>query len=130
MPMRTDCKNYESRTYPSGDSVRKCNLDLAPEAPWRCPENCPAYEMRLVDAGWTWGDLNRQGSPKEPPLTEESAALLDHAEDIVNSIGPEILEEFKRLEEQRSKSRSLLGRFPRPKGNKGNKGNKGKKKRR
>ena len=32
MPMRTECKNFESRTYPSGDTVRKCNLDLAPDS--------------------------------------------------------------------------------------------------
>jgi hypothetical protein len=121
--MRTECKHYESRTYPSGESVRKCNLDLAPEAPWRCPDDCPAFAFRLVDAGWNWGGLNRQADPPEPPLNEDTAALLDHAEDIVNAIGPEILDEFKRLDEQRSKSRSLLGRFPHPKG-------KGKKKKR
>jgi hypothetical protein len=119
--MRTDCKNYESRTYPSGESVRKCNLDLAPEAPWRCPENCPAYERRLVDVGWAWGDLNRAPDPKEPPLNEDTAALLDEAEDVVNAIGPEILDEFQRLDEQRSKPKSILGRLPRPKGNKGRK---------
>ena len=28
MPMRTECKHYESRTYANGDAVRKCNLDL------------------------------------------------------------------------------------------------------
>ena len=119
--MRTDCKNYESRTYPSGDSVRKCNLDLAPEAPWRCPENCPAYERRLVDVGWAWGDLNRQGDPAEPPINEATAALLDHAEDIVNTVGPEVLEEFRRLDEQRSKPKSILGRLPRPKGSRSRK---------
>jgi hypothetical protein len=119
--MRTNCKHYESRTYPSGDSVRKCNLDLAPEAPWRCPENCPAFAPRLVDVGWTWGDLNRQPQSAEPPIGEDTAALLDHAEDVVNAIGPEVLEEFRRLDEQRSKSRSLLGRFPRPKGKPGRK---------
>ena len=49
MPMREECKNFESRTYPDGETVRKCNLDLAPEAPWRCPESCPKYERRLAD---------------------------------------------------------------------------------
>src|SRR5918996_2822449 len=111
--MRTDCKNYESRTYPSGDSVRKCNLDLAPEAPWRCPENCPAYATRLVDVGWSWGDLNRQPAPKEPPkLDEDAAALLDHAEDIVNAVGPEMLEEFRRFDQQRSRRSRWLDRLP------------------
>src|SRR5437762_213294 len=35
MPMRVDCKYYESRTYSSGEVVRKCRIDLAPEAPCR-----------------------------------------------------------------------------------------------
>ena len=30
--MREECKFFESRTYPNGDAVRKCDLDLAPEA--------------------------------------------------------------------------------------------------
>jgi len=46
MPMRQDCKFFESRTYPNGDTVRKCDLDLAPEAPWRCPENLNVYIKR------------------------------------------------------------------------------------
>ena len=57
MPMRTECKHFESRSYPNGDTVRKCNLDLAPDAPWRCPENCARYERRLADAAWTHGSL-------------------------------------------------------------------------
>ena len=44
--MRTDCKHYESRTYQSGDVVRKCRIDLAPEAPWQCPADCAGYERR------------------------------------------------------------------------------------
>ena len=35
--MRQDCKHYESRTYPNGETVRKCDLDLAPEAQVGCP---------------------------------------------------------------------------------------------
>src|SRR3546814_15216072 len=31
MPMRQDCKHFESRTYRNGETVRKCDLDLAPE---------------------------------------------------------------------------------------------------
>lgn len=114
--MRTNCKHYESRTYATGESVRKCNLDLAPEAPWRCPEDCPAFAVRLVDTGWTYGPLAHTKGPETPPLDEHSAALLDEAEDIVNAVGPEILAEFKRLDEQRS--RKWLGRLPHPKGKK------------
>ena len=43
MPMRVDCRNYESRTYANGEVVRKCRIDLAPEAPWRCPDDCPGF---------------------------------------------------------------------------------------
>jgi len=28
MAMRTECKNYESRTYANGEVVRKCRIDL------------------------------------------------------------------------------------------------------
>ena len=54
--MRQECKNFESRTYGNGETVRKCNLDLAPDAPWRCPEKCSAFEPRM-DAGWTYGSV-------------------------------------------------------------------------
>src|SRR5438105_2777345 len=48
--MRTDCRHYESRTYASGEAVRKCLLDLAPEEPWDCPADCPRYERRALAA--------------------------------------------------------------------------------
>lgn len=93
--MRTDCKYYESRTYASGETVRKCDLDLAPEAPWRCPANCAAFEMRLADVNWKHGTLLSPPTPPEPPgLGEGAAELLDEAEDIVNAAGPEILAEL------------------------------------
>jgi hypothetical protein len=95
MAMRTDCRHYESRTYGSGEIVRKCRLDLAPEAPWRCPEDCPAFTLRRHDAGWHYGSLApAEGSPEPEPEGEDVAALLDAAEDIVNSAAPEILAEF------------------------------------
>lgn len=117
--MRVNCKHYESRTYASGDSVRKCDLDLAPEAPWRCPENCPAFAPRLADVGWAWGGLNTAPPAAEPPKMDESvAALLDAAEDHLNEVGPDILAEFKRLDEQRSKGTGRIGKFLKPKGRK------------
>lgn len=96
MAMRTECKNYESRSYPTGETVRKCNLDLAPEAPWRCPENCSAYEPRLADINWKHGTLVAPPPPPEPPgLGEGAAEVLDAAEDIVNAAGEEILAEWQ-----------------------------------
>jgi hypothetical protein len=95
--MRTDCKHYESRTYASGEAVRKCVLDLAPEAPWNCPADCPRYERRKIDAGWQYGSLAKgmEPSPPEPEVSMNAdvAALLDEAEDIVNAAGFDLLEE-------------------------------------
>lgn len=90
MPMRQDCKFFESRSYPSGDTVRKCDLDLAPEAPWRCPDDCPAYERRMADVNWSHGSLVTPPTPPEPESLGEDdsiAALLDEAEEIVRNAG-------------------------------------------
>jgi hypothetical protein len=90
--MREECKNFQSRTYASGEVARFCVLDLAPEAPWRCPEGCTSYERRLADVGWVHGSL------VEPPLEEEPNApsedvveLLGRATDIVNQVAPEVV---------------------------------------
>ncbi|HTL83870.1 MAG TPA: hypothetical protein VL856_01715 [Acidimicrobiia bacterium] len=100
MGMRTDCKHYESRTYASGEAVRKCVLDLAPEAPWNCPADCPKYERKMIDAGWQYGSLTKgmEPSPPEPEveLTSDVAALLDEAEDIVNAAGVELMAQHQR----------------------------------
>ena len=94
--MRSDCRHYESRTYPMGETVRKCQLDLAPEAPWKCPDHCPSFQRRLFDAGWQYGSLGAAaGAPQAPePEGEDVAALLDAAEDIVNAAAPDLLAEF------------------------------------
>ncbi len=84
--------------------MRKCALDLAPEAPWRCPENCPSFALRMVDVGWDYGSL--ASSMSKPPLEPEIAtgsdiaALLDSAEDIVNAAGAEILAEMAAREKK------------------------------
>lgn len=105
MAMREECKNFESRTYPDGETVRKCNLDLAPEAPWRCPDNCPKYERRLADVDWAHGDLVAPATPEEPVDLDvhgaDVAALLDEAEDIVNAAGPTIVAEVEREQDRR-----------------------------
>ena len=96
--MRVDCKHYESRTYANGEVVRKCRIDFAPEAPWRCPAECPMFEKRRFDAAWQYGSLSGAMAPTpaaEPAqLDDAAAALLDEAEDIVNAAAPDILAEF------------------------------------
>ncbi len=66
VPMRQECKQFESRTYSNGDTVGECDLDLAPDAPWHCPDNCPMYERRLAGLAWTHGSLVTQPTPAEP----------------------------------------------------------------
>lgn len=111
MPMRSDCHHYESRTYPSGETVRKCQLDLAPEAPWRCPEDCPSFRRRMFDAGWQHGSLgaNAAAPPAPEPVGEDVAALLDAAEDIVNAAAPDILAEFERQQTKKGPFRRKGG---------------------
>jgi hypothetical protein len=97
MPMRVECKHYESRTYANGETVRKCDLDLAPEAPWRCPADCPKYERRLADVAWSYGSVVSPPTPEEPASLERGedvAALLDAAEDVLNEAGPGIMAEL------------------------------------
>jgi hypothetical protein len=111
MPMRQDCKHFESRTYRSGETVRKCNLDLAPEAPWRCPDDCPKYERRLADVDWTYGTLVTPPTPDEPQ-GEAIAELLDEAEEIVNAAGPRLLAEVEAEQSRTARSSgSFLGKL-------------------
>ncbi len=104
--MRTDCRHYQSRTYGSGEAVRKCVLDLAPEAPWRCPADCPRYERKMIDAGWQYGSMAPPKAPEPEPEAEmpaDVAALLDEAESIVNDVGYQLL-----AEEERKAKRKLF----------------------
>jgi hypothetical protein len=112
MPMRQDCKYFESRTYPNGDTVRKCDLDLAPEAPWRCPAECPKFTRRMVDVNWSHGTLVTPETPDEPASLGDGdnsvARLLDEAEDIINAAGPSILADV-----QAERARAGLPRWKR-----------------
>jgi hypothetical protein len=114
MSMRQNCKFFESRTYANGDTVRKCDLDLAPEAPWRCPADCPAYQPRLADVNWQHGSLVTPPTPDAPvdldQRGDEVAALLDAAEDIINAAGPQILAEVQAQREADAKG-GRLSRF-------------------
>ncbi|MCU1499496.1 MAG: hypothetical protein JWM47_3449 [Acidimicrobiales bacterium] len=117
MPMQQDCKFFESRTYRNGETVRKCDLDLAPEAPWRCPTGCSAYQPRLADVNWKHGTLVTPPTPPEPPGLDERgdeiAALLDAAEDIVNAAGPSIMAELAAEDARAAKGGRLSRLFKR-----------------
>ena len=108
--MRIDCKHYESRTYKSGDTVRTCRLDLAPEAPWRCPVDCPRYEFKVADAGWVFGSLAHRPPPAEPEPGLDVAGLLDEAEAIVHRAGPAIVAEVGEQRARETASRRPLWR--------------------
>jgi hypothetical protein len=114
MPMREDCRHFESRTYANGDTARKCDLDLAPEAPWRCPHECPEYAPRRADVAWQYGTAVAPPTPVEPESVGEDdsvARLLDEAEDIINAAGPDIMAEVAD-----EKNRAGQSRFQRMKG--------------
>jgi hypothetical protein len=113
MPMREDCKHFQSRTYASGEIARFCVLDLAPEAPWRCPENCPSYERRVADVTWTHGSLVASPPEEEPDEpAEEVSELLDEAESVVNAVTSEELSEVEEEEERAQRgAASPIGRI-------------------
>jgi hypothetical protein len=110
MAMREECKHFQSRTYASGEVARFCELDLAPEAPWRCPADCASYERRLADVAWVHGSLippkiedEPQGDPRE--ISE----MLRDAESVVDSILPTVLDDVLK-EEKKSKRTSFFKR--------------------
>ena len=104
MPMREECKHFQSRTYASGEVARFCVLDLAPEAPWKCPDNCPSYDRRLADVGLVHGILVEPALEPMPECPgDEAAALLDQAEDIVNAVAPDVLADVRAEDEKRGR---------------------------
>jgi hypothetical protein len=102
--MREECVHFQSRTYSSGEAARFCKLDLAPEAPWRCPENCPSYHRRLADVGWVHGSLVEPAIEDEPESGGNVAELLESAEEFINEVGPGILAEVREQDARRERS--------------------------
>ena len=94
--MREDCRHFESRAYDSGETARFCVLDLAPEAPWRCPENCPAYERSVIDTSFENAELARPPVEDEPEgSTNDIEAVLAVAVAIVEEAEPEAIAEVE-----------------------------------
>ena len=105
--MREECKHFQSRTYENGEVARMCELDLSPEAPWRCPDDCPAFERRLADVNWVHGSLVTPPPTEEPPgFDADSIELLDEAEAIVNAAAPDMIDEVER---ERAKQEARQG---------------------
>jgi len=107
MTMRTECKHFESRSYAGGDTVRKCNLDLAPDAPWRCPDDCAKFERRMIDVAWSHGSLVTPATPVAPASLDDgtAAAILDEAEAIVNAAMGDVLAELSDKRKNKKKFR-------------------------
>ncbi|HLK45460.1 MAG TPA: hypothetical protein VKT18_05705 [Acidimicrobiales bacterium] len=107
--MREECKNFQSRTYASGEVARFCILDLAPEAPWRCPDDCPKYAPRMADVGFVHGSLVSPAVEPEPDVPiDRMQEVLGEAEKIVNDVTPEA------LAAERKRQKSQRRRWPRP----------------
>jgi hypothetical protein len=108
--MRQDCKHFQSRSYPSGDTMRKCALDLAPEAPWSCPDECSGFERRMADVNWRHGTLVTPPTPDAPSSIghdDSIGDLLDEAEDIINAAGDRVRTE---VEAEQARRRGRFGR--------------------
>ena len=104
MTMREDCRHYATRTYDNDEVARFCVLDLAPEAPWRCPENCASYERTVVDGSFVEGSLAPtpvEDEPDEDPQAIQD--LLDDAEMIVGSAEPSVLTDLDGASRSRRK---------------------------
>lgn len=93
--MREDCRHFQSRTYDTGEVARFCVLNLAPEAPWRCPQGCSSYQRDIIDATFVTGSLVRPPVEAEPDETpDDIASILDSADAIVTAAGPDIVNQI------------------------------------
>jgi hypothetical protein len=105
MGMREDCTHFESRTLANGDSLRRCDLGLAPEAPFRCPADCARYEGRRIDLAWSAGSFAAVGAPEELPGLEDgsAAAVLADVEALFAEVAPDALAEHAAAQGKRRK---------------------------
>ncbi len=104
--MREECIHFQSRTYASGEAARFCVLDLAPEAPWRCPENCPSYHRRMADVGWVHGSLVEPAIEEEPGRRRRRRRRAARARPRTSSTRwrPDVLDEVRAEDARRERS--------------------------
>ena len=115
--MREDCRHFESRLYDDGEAARFCVLDLAPEAPWRCPQDCARYERTVIDSSFEQGSLARPRVEEEPDeKPEDIQDLLDDAEMIVEGAEPVALADIDRDLRSARRSWQFWKRKPRDDG--------------
>jgi hypothetical protein len=102
MPMRENCRHYETREYDDGEVARFCTLDLAPEAPWRCPNNCPKFELSVADGSFETGSLEHTSVEAEPDDDpDEIIGVLADVEEIVNAAEADVAADLDRTPAQR-----------------------------
>jgi hypothetical protein len=97
--MREDCCHYESRTYDDGEVARFCTKDLAPEAPWRCPNPCVGYErIMMIRSDFEAGTLANAPKVEDEPEGEvaDIVDVLADAEAIVAAAAPDVVAELDR----------------------------------
>ncbi len=93
MGMREDCTHFESRTLANGDSLRRCNLGRAPEAPFRCPADCDRYEGRRIDLSWSNARFGAEALDTDLPSLDDgsAAAVLADVEALFAEFAPTAL---------------------------------------
>ena len=102
--MREDCRHFESRTYDVGEVARECVLVLAPEQPWRCPDDCAHYERSVIDASFETAELARPPVEDEPDDTPDNIeGVLADAEAIVEHAELDALSEIEEAEAKASR---------------------------
>ena len=68
--VREDCRHYQARSTPSGDTLRRCRLGANREDPFACPPECLFFEGRsLSGAGWAQAPAQ--------PMTNTADGLVD-----------------------------------------------------
>jgi hypothetical protein len=96
VPMRENCRHFESRTYDDGEVARLCVLGLAPEQPWRCPEGCPHFELSVIDGTFVTDPLRRPPVEAEPDAAPDDVeGVLADAEAIVEDSEPDVIREVE-----------------------------------
>jgi hypothetical protein len=81
------------------EASRLITWDLAPEAPWRCPENCPAYERSVIDSTFETAELSRPAVEDEPEgSVDDIEGVLADAEAIVEEAEPDAIRNLEATE--------------------------------